>query len=264
VKPLIIGHRGASALAPENTLVAFERALDAGADGLEFDVHLAADGVPIVIHDDTLKRTGQRPGLVADFTSKELTQVDAGSWFNRKVPALADASFTHARIPTVAQLFALVKSRRPILYVELKGVKARDLAAPVAALIAKFNFKAQVVVESFDHAAITESKRVDPTIRTAALFERTLKHPRPSARWLLGRAAVAGADEIALHYSMAGRREVEHLNKEGYPVVIWTADNPIWVKRACLYGIHAIITNNPAVLLSVRSDLATEVTENTE
>src|SRR3954452_12059164 len=78
--PLIIGHRGAAAVAPENTLVSFERALRDGADGIEFDVRLARDGVPVIIHDATLRRTGLRKGLVKNFPSTELSAMNAGRW----------------------------------------------------------------------------------------------------------------------------------------------------------------------------------------
>jgi glycerophosphoryl diester phosphodiesterase len=250
--PLIIGHRGTAATAPENTLVSFEQALDAGADGLEFDVHLARDGVPVVIHDDTLRRTAMRPGRVADFTSTELTAIDVGTWFNRKFPKRAQPEYAEARIPTLKQVFELAGGRASQLYVELKGADASKLASPVASLVNEFELKASVVVESFDHAAVAESKRVDPTIRTAALFEPKLRHPRPSARWLRTRAEECGADEIALHHSMATQKVVGQLAADGLPVVIWTADSPAWVRRAVRYGIAAIITNNPAVLLEAR------------
>ena len=83
-KPLIIAHRGASALAPENTLAAFRRAIADSAEGLEFDVQLSKDNVPVVIHDFDLKRLGRREGFVKDFTAEELQRIDVGSWFNLK------------------------------------------------------------------------------------------------------------------------------------------------------------------------------------
>ncbi len=83
-KPLIIAHRGASAIAPENTLAAFRRAIDDGAEGIEFDVRLTKDGVPVVLHDAQLNRVGRCEGRVIDFTSKQLQKLDVGSWFNEK------------------------------------------------------------------------------------------------------------------------------------------------------------------------------------
>lgn len=251
-EPLIIGHRGASALAPENTLVAFKRALDDGADGLEFDVHLAADGVPVVIHDDTLRRTGLRAGKVAELTSTELTTVDVGSWFNRRFPRHAQSEYTEARIPTLEAVLELCRATKPRLYIELKGHDAARLADPVGRLVTKFRMKGNAIVESFDHRAIVESKRVDATIRTAALFEPTLRHPQPSGRWLADRTRAAGADEVALHHSMARKAVVAELLEAGLPVLVWTADRPAWVDRARRYGIHAIITNDPKKMLDVR------------
>lgn len=251
-EPLIIGHRGASALAPENTLVAFKRALDDGADGLEFDVHLSADGVPVVIHDDTLRRTGLRPGKVADFSSQELAAVDVGSWFNRRFPRHTRPEYAEARVPTLERVLELCAPTNPRLYIELKGRDAAKLAEPVCRLFSQFAMKGNAIVESFNHRAIIESKRVDPTIRTAALFEPTLRHPKPSAKWLGERARAAAADEVALHHSMARKTVVAGLLEQGFPVVIWTADRPAWVDRARRYGIHAIITNNPKKLRDVR------------
>ena len=99
--PLIIGHRGASAVAPENTLAAFKRALDDGADGLEFDVRLARDRVPVVIHDATLRRTALIAGSIATLSSVELARVDVGTWFNLRFAALAQAAYSNERIATL-------------------------------------------------------------------------------------------------------------------------------------------------------------------
>ncbi|HEX6626268.1 MAG TPA: glycerophosphodiester phosphodiesterase family protein, partial [Pyrinomonadaceae bacterium] len=109
--PLIIGHRGASALAPENTLVAFERALDDGADGVEFDVRLARDRVPVVIHDATLRRTLLRDETVAALTSSELRRWDAGTWFTLRFPERARDDYHLARVPTLDETLGLVGPR---------------------------------------------------------------------------------------------------------------------------------------------------------
>ena len=101
---LIIAHRGASAEAPENTLAAFRRAIELGANGVEFDVRLAADGVPVVIHDATLKRTASIDRRVADMTSTELARLDVGSWFNRHHGHLANEAYALERIPTLERV----------------------------------------------------------------------------------------------------------------------------------------------------------------
>src|SRR4026208_948606 len=109
--PLIIGHRGASAGAPENTMAAFRAAIAAGADGIEFDVRLSRDGVPVVIHDSTLRRTGGLPQRIADLTVSELAAVDVGSWFVRKKD-LPPGTFTHETVPTLTDLFTLFQSNK--------------------------------------------------------------------------------------------------------------------------------------------------------
>src|SRR5437016_11609398 len=115
-QPLIIGHRGASAVAPENTLAAFARAIQDGADGIEFDVRLSRDGVPVVVHDATLQRTGLVNRLVGELTLKELQQIGVGSWFGRtKSPQM---SYEREKIPSLAQVFELFTQNRKLLYLE--------------------------------------------------------------------------------------------------------------------------------------------------
>lgn len=246
--PLIIGHRGASAVAPENTLAAFERALIDGADGLEFDVRLARDRAPVVIHDDTLRRTALREGSIAALSSSELNQVDVGTWFNLRFPAAAQPAYTHERIITLARLFELMQERDALLYVEMKCTEAdaSALAAEVARLVREYDLVNRVVVESFALDAIAEIKRCAPEIRTAALFEPKLSRPLPSARKIIAQAIHHGADEIALHRSLATRRVVEAARQRDLRTVVWTVDSPAWIKRARDFGIQAIITNRPA------------------
>jgi glycerophosphoryl diester phosphodiesterase len=255
--PLIIGHRGAAALAPENTLVSFERALKDGADGIEFDVRLAEDNVPVVIHDATLSRTGRRKGRVASLSSAELSEVDVGTWFNLRHPGLASPDYARATIPTLARVFEAMIEKQALLYVELKcGAQDRSgLAAEVVKLVRSSALAPRVVVESFDLAAIAEIKRLDSGIRTAALFDRKLSHPVPSARRLIERASHSGAEEIALHRSLAVKRTVERARQNKLETVVWTVDNPAWVQRALKSGVRAIITNNPARLCARRAEL---------
>ncbi|HEY0384356.1 MAG TPA: glycerophosphodiester phosphodiesterase family protein [Pyrinomonadaceae bacterium] len=255
--PLIIGHRGAAAVAPENTLVSFERALKDGADGIEFDVRLSGDGVPVVIHDATLLRTAKRQGRVASFSSAELGEVDVGTWFNLRHPALARPEYSQATIPTLARLFEVMIAKEAVLYVEMKcGLRDRAaLAAEVVKMVRSYALKKRVVVESFDHLAIAEVKRLDSGIRTAALFDRKLSRPAPSTRRLVERAIRIGAEEIALHRSLAARRAVNRARQHGLETVVWTVDNPAWVERAFKSGVRAIITNNPARLCERRAEL---------
>jgi glycerophosphoryl diester phosphodiesterase len=249
-KPLIIGHRGASALAPENTIVAFERAMRDGADGIEFDVRLARDRVAVVIHDATLRRTGLREGDVAGLTSSELSEVDTGTWFNLRHPNRAQEAYTQARVPTLASVFELFREGNALLYVEMKCAanEGRELAQQVVKLVRDYSLAHNVVVESFAHEAIVEIKRLDSSVRTAALFEPKLARPFPSMRKMIARAQACLADEIALHRTLAGRRITAEAARVGMNTIVWTVDNPSWLQRAKRYDVHAIITNNPALM----------------
>jgi glycerophosphoryl diester phosphodiesterase len=237
--PLIIGHRGASTLAPENTLAAFARAFADGADGLELDVRLARDGVPVVMRD----------GAVGALTSLELREVDAGSWFNLRSPELARAAYARECVPTLAEVLQLAGERICTLYVELKFERGEDFAplvAEVVRLIRASSFGSRVVVESFALKAVKESKRIAPEIRAAALFERKLARPVLSTRAIISRALECKADEIALHYTLANRRTIEAARLAGLDALVWTVDKPTWIKRAQTLGLRALITNHPA------------------
>jgi glycerophosphoryl diester phosphodiesterase len=252
IRPLIIGHRGASAIAPENTIAAFERALACGADGIEFDVRLARDGVPVVIHDATLRRTALRQGKVSSLSSNELVGIDVGAWFNLRHPSAARPDHARATIPTLARVLELFGNSR--LYVEMKceGQEGAVLAAEVARLVRAYSLLERVVVESFDLDSIKEIKRIDPRIHTAALFEPRLSRPRPAPRKMIEQAVSCAADEIALHRTLATRRITEEAGRRGMGVVVWTVDSPSWVKRAISHGVYALITNNPAKMRARR------------
>jgi glycerophosphoryl diester phosphodiesterase len=256
--PLIIGHRGASALAPENTLVAFGRALDDGAAGVELDVRLASDGIPVVIHDAILRRTGLREGVVARMTSRELRQIEVGRWFDRAYPQLAHAEHTQQLLPTLDQVFAFFKNHpaRPgVIYVEMKTDKGEDthtdLAGSVAQLVNDHSLRSRVVVVGFNLKAIAQIKTIDSSILTGALFEprrNTLKiirkHPMITA------ALECGADQILLHRLIATRRIVDLATESNLRSVVWTVDDPKWMRRAASFGIHAVITNDPAQMVA--------------
>ncbi|MEP6719739.1 MAG: glycerophosphodiester phosphodiesterase family protein [bacterium] len=251
--PLIIGHRGASAVTPENTLAAFSRALQDGADGIEFDVRLSRDRVPVIIHDASLKRTGQSARLVGDLTAAELQQCDVCSWFGPLQPE--DAQFART-VPTLAQVSDLFKQNNALLYLEMKFDRGEvtELAENVVAGIHNARLANRVVVLSFDLSAITLIKKIDPAISTAALFEPRLWHPLSTIRRLkmVDVAVDHGADEIALHHTLVSSRIVEKANRSGLPVVVWTVDDVKWIGRARRFGIKALITNNPAKMIQQR------------
>jgi glycerophosphoryl diester phosphodiesterase len=260
VKPLIIGHRGASAVAPENTLAAFERALTDGADGIEFDVRLARDGAAVVIHDRSLRRTAGIDALINEVSSSELRSIDAGSWFNRRHPSKARSEYAQENIPTLARVFELLRASSALFYLEMKSPLSdvRELAAEVAQSIRAFSLAERVIVQSFDLRAIEEVKLIDAGIKTAALFEPKFSHTVPllSKMKMIEIARASGAEVIALHHSLARRRVVGQAMDANLDVVVWTVDNPVWITRARSLGIGALITNDPTTMLRRRSLLS--------
>jgi glycerophosphoryl diester phosphodiesterase len=219
-RPLIIGHRGASAVAPENTLAAFEAAIAAGADGVEFDVRFCRDGIPVVIHDETLYRTSGIRRRVAEMRRDELTRFD---------------------VPSLEQVFELFETNDRILYLEMKEA---EVAEECCRLIERYRLKDRVIFECFEHSALKIVKSINPRFRTAPLFQ-------PPASFILKRALAVGADEIALHHRLATASKVERANQAGLRVVVWTVDDPAWIERAREFDVHALITNDPAALIQL-------------
>lgn len=255
--PLIIGHRGAAAVAPENTLVSFARAFADGADGIEFDVRLSNDQQPVVIHDATLRRTAARSDFVAALTASELAAIDVGSTFNRRVPAHARAEYAREGVPTLAQVLQLAQARGRVLYVELKCDRSdvHNLTARVVETIRAHDMDEAVVIESFTLAAVTDVRRLAPHLRTAALFEPRLARPLPTSRSLIARARACGAHELALHYTLTTARTVAAAQRAGFPVVVWTVDKPARLQRLAALGVRAVITNDPARMLAKLAEL---------
>ena len=253
--PLIIGHRGASAVAPENTLAAFARAFEDGADGIELDVRLSRDGVPIVIHDPNLRHTGLRKARVARLTAESLSQIDVGSWFNQSHRRMARLQFTRQTVPTLGEVFDLM-AHQPrqdlIVYVELKTVRKQKLNAALGAavveVIKRHSFEGRVIVISFNLATVAGVKALDGSIRTGALFGPRQRATK-SIRKIISAAVESGASQILLHHLIAKRRILIRALKANLTPVVWTVDDPRWLKRALTHDIHALMTNNPARML---------------
>jgi len=256
-KPLIIAHRGSSALAPENTFAAFGRAIADGADGIEFDVRLSKDAVPVVFHDATLRRLAKIEDRVADLTAIKLSKIDVGSWFNRAFPKKADDRFSAETVPILATVFDFLRDYQGLIYVELKGGNSTipALTKKVCDLIRQTNLLPNIIVKSFRLEAVKISKQILPEVRTAALFEPKILTILRKKKRILDEACLCGADEISIHRSLATEKFVRRARENNLPIVIWTADKPVWVRRAMDYGISAIITNNPARLLAEREEI---------
>src|SRR5437764_8234556 len=249
---LIIRHRGASAYAPENTLAAFDLAFLEGADGIEFDVRLARDGVPVCIHDASLLRTTHLERMVEEFDSTVLSQFYAGEWFNTRYPKFARESFAFERIPTLAQVFELYGAHQ--LYVEMKceePSRRAELARAVVSLTREHGLAERLVVKSFEHDSLVEVKRLAPEIRTAALFGRSWPRPLVPTSRIIAEAEGCGSDEISLHRSLLRKATVEAAHRRGFRVVVWTVNSSVLLRRAVSLKLRAVITDHPRYLKAV-------------
>ncbi|HEY8560305.1 MAG TPA: glycerophosphodiester phosphodiesterase family protein [Pyrinomonadaceae bacterium] len=256
-KPLIIAHRGASALAPENTFAAFRRAIADGAEGVEFDVRLSKDGEVMVYHDATLGRLANRKIPVASLTAEELEKTDVGSWFTRRRPGSAGEDFSGEKIPTLAALMDFLRDFSGLIYIELKcrPAETERLSKAVGELIFDSPLLPQIIVKSFALESIPQIRRVCPQVRTAALFAPKIMTILRKEKRLIEVAEEFGAEMISVHFSLATRNLMDKAEKRNLPVTIWTANNPRWISRALDLGLFAVITNDPARLLAKRAEI---------
>jgi len=256
-KPLIIAHRGASALAPENTLAAFKKAIDDGAEGIEFDVRLSKDGAVVVFHDATLGRVSDRKNLVSSLSAEELQKIDVGSWFNKRRPNDRAEDFSGEKIPTLRQLLEFLKDFKGLLYIELKCRESEvgKLVKAVCEIISGSPLLPNIIVKSFQLETIPQIRRDCPKVKTAALFAPKIMTILRKEKRLVNIAHDLGAEMVSVHFSLATRKLMKKAAKKNLSVTIWTADNPRWVKRAFDLGLFAVITNNPAALLAKRAEI---------
>ncbi len=231
---LVIGHRGDSKVAPENTLPAFASAVKARADLVELDYYHSADGVPVVIHDSTLDRTTDACKLwnakkikVTGKSLADLKLLDAGSWFS--------AEFAGTRLPTLAQAIDTIQAGS-ITLIERKG---GDPATCVKLLKQKKLLDA-VVVQAFDWKYLEGCHQLDPSLVMAALGDGPLKPERLERIQQTGARVVAWEDKHTTEDSIAA------IHAQGWKAWVWTVDKPDRVRELVRSKIDGIITNRPA------------------
>ena len=223
-----IGHRGARALEPENTLRGFTRAYDEGADGIELDVRRSRDGVLMVIHDDDLDRVtgGVYTGKVSDYTLEELQRMDVG-----------DGEY----VPTLEETLELVVDRKGLVNVEIKD---SGIARDVVETVNRYGLGSSTLISSFDYLEVWEAKRADPAIRTALLV--------PGANPLsIYSALLAGADAINPAYSTLNDAFVNAAHAAGLKVYTYTVNEGPDMQRLVDIGVDGIITDRPDLLYDV-------------
>jgi glycerophosphoryl diester phosphodiesterase len=250
---LVFAHRGGAKLAPENTLVAFAGGMDAGADGIECDVHLSRDGVPVVIHDTTLDRTTDESGPVGARTADELARVDAGYRFAR------DGAFPFRGgghgVPRLDAVLDLVRHGR--LIIEMKQGNPA-LARAVATAVRRADAASRVCVGSFHRVGLEILRAEAPEIATSASEEEarwTLY--RSWCRWPFRRARPYVAFQVP---QRAGRLTVispafiDQAHRDAARVDVWVVDEPSDIIRLLGYGVDGLISDRPDLAVRTRDD----------
>ena len=219
---MIIGHRGAAALEPENTLLSIKRAMDIGVDAVEIDVHFSKDKKLIVIHDETVDRTTNGTGPVSGYTVQEIKRLDAGKG---------------EAIPTLQEVIDLI-DRRVMLVIELKE---EGTERPVVDLIIQNNLINKACVISFWHRLVKTVKEMDSRIKTGVLLVGS-----PVDACI---ATQASADALVMKYSFVDREFVKIAHKKGLKVFIWNIDDQNLIEPYVDMGVDAIGSNDPRVLI---------------
>lgn len=249
----VIAHRGNRAHAPENTLEAFTQALALGADAIECDVHLSRDGVPMVLHDDTLDRTTDGRGPLREHTVAELARHDAGARFTvdggRSFPYRGQG----IRIPTLEEAVASLPPALPFI-LELKTV---EVARPALALLDRLGVLGRVLVGSFlDDALLPFREAGVPTSPGARTLARgllpALLGSRPGAP--AHRALCIPRFHRGLPLPVAGF--AAGMRAAGGPTHVWTINDPTVARRLWARGVSGIITDDPAPMLALRGAAA--------
>ena len=232
--PLVYAHRGANTCAPENTLAAFCKARQQGADGIEMDVKLTADGEVVIMHDQTVNRTTNGHGLLRSYSLVDLRRLDAGSWF--------DNAFRGERVPTLGEIFETLQDS--ILYdIELTnyGTPFDQLLDKVLALIQKYELAHKVMVTSFFPNNISRFRSLAPSIEggvialkgMAGFLSRSIV-----GRWFAPRAVIPVYLDLTPKYILQQKAQ----NRKVFP---WTVNDPADIQRMARWGVDGLITDVP-------------------
>ncbi|HEX5104525.1 MAG TPA: glycerophosphodiester phosphodiesterase family protein [Pirellulaceae bacterium] len=237
---LIVAHRGDSGAFPENTLPAFQSAVDVKADFVELDYYHSADGVPVVIHDDVLDRTtnaklllGKEKLAVAKLPLADLQKLDAGSWFGQK--------FAGAKLPTLIESLDLIQTGSTTL-IERKAGDAKTLVK----LLDDKKLTDRVVVQAFDWEFVAECRKLSPRLVLGALCGK------PADEEKIRGAVATGADVIVWNHEKLEKEHIDLIHQLGKRAWVYTVDDPDRARWLLKAGIDGIITNRPAEMRALR------------
>ena len=231
---MITGHRGAAALAPENTLISIHKAAEAGVKWVEIDTQLSADGIPVVFHDETVNRCTDGKGKIADLTLAQLKTLDAGSWFGEQ--------FTGVQIPTLSEALDTCIELDLTLNLELKIHHDRQIEPLVNAVIALIKEKGfpldKLLFSSFQKQAIAQCQQQMPEVRRGFICEVWNDYSLTS---------IEATQPYSVHidHRILTPTIAKNIKDAGYVLKIWTLNNAAEAQRFIDMGVDSIITDTP-------------------
>lgn len=245
ILPTIIGHRGACAYAPENTLESIYAASDMGVEMVEFDVKLTKDDVPILFHDDMLERTTNGTGAVKDMTLAEIKELDAGSWFSE---GFAD-SFTDIRIPTLEEAIDVLIERDLGLNLEIKACAGREKETAEAALDLLSQYwddHNRLLISSFSHVSLEVAADIAKGWARGYLFDDIPENWREMAAHLNATTINVNGNNPKITQDF-----IEEIIEEGYRICAYTINDPVHAKLLLSWGVDALFTDVPDTLQDI-------------
>ena len=235
-RPWIIGHRGAPAHAPENTMASFRKAVELGATFIETDLRLSHDARFVIMHDATLDRTSNGRGLVRDFTLAQLRELDAGSWYG--------CEFAGEKIPTMEEVLEFAREADVVFYLEVKHEAGWGVHHGIVSALRAANDPARTVVISFDRHMLEKLRKLDAGLLTGFLFETPLEKA-------VEKAQAIGVRQILPRADLVTRELLSEAHEAGLQVVTWTVNEAVEMERLIAMGVNGIMTNWPDRLRAV-------------
>lgn len=237
----VISHRGANLVAPQNTIPAFEKSIEIGVDGFETDIHLTADGVPVVCHNYTIDETSNGKGEVEKMTLEELRKYDFGSYFHEK--------FKGTKIPTLEEFLTLCETADiEIMNIEIKTPLDgnMEIVGKTIEAVKAHGLFDKLLISSFSPEVLVECKKVDPGCKTGFLYspDRKICYQKMIFGYVEFAKEVK-ADYLHPHFSLVTKKYVKKLHENGIGINVWTVDKPEVINRVMKCGVDGLITNAP-------------------
>lgn len=242
----VIAHRGANRVAPQNTIPAFQKAIEMGADGFENDVHLTKDGYVVVCHNYNIDDTSNGKGFIADYSLEELLKFDFGSYFSEE--------FAGTKIPRLEDFLDLCRSLK-VINIEIKSPKNahNDIVRKTIDMTKEFGLFDNLIISSFEPKILVECKEVDPLTKTGLLYDPNSPYCEDICDDFAAFAKNIKADAVHPFYGLVNEDYIEEAHNAGIIVNPWTVNKDFAISNLFEWGSDGIITDVSDLALDIRN-----------